>query len=91
MQRHEIVGVARHHRAHVGFTVDFFFQALGDGDGDVFLKGAAAADGARVFAPMAGVDGDGDQARDHGLGARVRSALASGFTSACSGRGSVLI
>src|SRR5205823_8982939 len=57
-ERHEIVVVARQHRAHVGLSVEDRLELAGDRQHDVLLVRSAAADRARVLATMAGVDGD---------------------------------
>ena len=61
-KRHEVVAIARHHRAHIRFPVDQCLEPLRDRERDVFLVGPATADGARVFAAVPGVDGYRDQA-----------------------------
>ena len=60
-QRHEIVAVARQHRAHVGFGVDLALQAACDRERDVLLVAACSPDCAGIFAAVAGVEHDGEQ------------------------------
>jgi hypothetical protein len=62
MNRSEVVVVAREIGAHVGLAVDQRLQAPGDAQHHVFLAQAAAADGARVLAAVAGIQRDGDHA-----------------------------
>src|SRR5690606_34954606 len=62
VQRHEVVAVACEYGLHVGFGVDLALEAARDRQRYVLLVRAAAADGARVFAAMTGVDDDGEHA-----------------------------
>ena len=63
MQRHEEVGVTREIGAHGqlrlavldGARIDAFAQAMCQTQHHIFFAGAAGADGAGVFAAMAGV------------------------------------
>jgi len=61
-ERHEVVVIAREHRAHAGLRVDQFLQPPADRERDVLLVRAASTDGARVLAAVARIDGDGDAA-----------------------------
>ena len=74
VQRHEEVGVARQHRAHVRQRVDAVAQLQRDRQHHVLLVQAARPDRARVLAAVAGVDRDDDQAVD--LAARSGAAAA---------------
>jgi len=67
LQRHEEIGIARQHGAHVRLGVDPRLQAAGNFERDVLFVGAGLADGARVFAAVAGVKRDRHQAVDNGF------------------------
>ena len=67
VQRHEEVGVAGQHRAHVRVRVDPVAQQHRDRQHDVLLVQPARPARAGIFAAVAGVDGDDDEAIDLGL------------------------
>ncbi len=72
LQRHKKIGVAREEGAHRvavdGGGVDAVAQQVGHLEHHVFLARAARADGAGVFAAVAGVERDDDQAVGAGGG-----------------------
>src|SRR5690554_1429903 len=55
-----IVAVADHYGTKTFSIVNQPLHAPTDFQHDIFLTGTARADGSRVFAPMAGIDGDND-------------------------------
>lgn len=69
MQRNEEIVIAGQHRAHQRIGVYLRLEPLGDGQRDVLFVSARAADCSGVFAAVAGVDCDRDQAGDLAFGA----------------------
>ena len=61
-KRHEVISVARQHRPHSGLRIDPLRERARDGEHHVLLAGAVLADGARILAAVAGVDGDDEVA-----------------------------
>src|SRR5690554_498740 len=61
-QPNVIVAVANHHGTKTFGAVDQPLQAPADFQDDILLTGTARPDGARVFAAVAGIDGDNDVA-----------------------------
>ena len=62
VERDKIVAITREHDPHVGLLFDLGFQALGNGQHDVFFMAATAPDRARILTAVTGVEGDGQQA-----------------------------
>ncbi len=79
VQRHEEVGVARQHRAHVRVGVDPVAQQHGDRQHHVLLVQAGRAAGAGILAAVAGIDGDDDEAVDLRLRELRRQGSAGGI------------
>ena len=67
VQRHEEVGVSRQHGAHRGIGVDAVAQQHRDGEHHVLFAQPGRADGAWIFAAMAGVERDDDEPVDSAL------------------------
>ena len=57
-ERDEVITGAGQHRAHPGLRVDLVGEQPRHLEGDVLLAGAGLADGARVLAAVAGIDGN---------------------------------
>ena len=82
-QRHEVVAVAGQHRLHPRLGIDLERQFARNGEDHVLFTSAVLADGARILAAVAGVDGDDEVAGiggrmlhlDRGIGALTRSQI----------------
>ena len=64
MQRNEIIAVAGEHGAHARFGIDACLEPARDLEGDVLFIAAAVPHRARVFAAVARVEGNRDEAAD---------------------------
>ena len=67
-QRHVVVAVADHHRLHARLPVDARLHLAGDLQHHLFFQQIAGAQGARVLAAVARVDGDDHLARFAAVG-----------------------
>lgn len=71
-QRHEKIRIPGQERTHIGFLVQAGAQTLRNRQHHVLFACASFADGARIFAAVAGIDGHGDQS-GHGAGSGARA------------------